>query len=48
MIVMHVEFQASLMVFNLRSFHVKDLLKEKESTNGPKDQGDIDYLRSLE
>ncbi len=28
--------------------HAKDLLREKESTNRPKDQGDIDYLRSLE
>jgi hypothetical protein len=28
--------------------HAKDLLKEKEATNRPKDQGDIEHLRSLE
>jgi len=27
--------------------HAKDLLKEKEATNRPKDQGDIEHLRSL-
>jgi hypothetical protein len=27
--------------------HAKDLLREKESTNRPKDQGDIEHLRSL-
>jgi hypothetical protein len=27
--------------------HARDLLKEKEATNRPKDQGDIEHLRSL-
>lgn len=31
-----------------RVIHPKDLLKEKESTNRPKDQGDIEYLKNLE
>lgn len=30
-----------------RVIHPKDLLREKESSNRPKDQGDIEYLKSL-
>ena len=30
-----------------RVIHAKDLLREKEATNRPKDQGDIEHLRSL-
>jgi hypothetical protein len=32
---------------SFRVIHHQDLLKEKESTNRPKDQGDIEYLRGL-
>lgn len=32
---------------HFKVIHAKDLLKEKEATNRPKDQGDIEYLRSL-
>lgn len=28
--------------------HARDLLREKEAANRPKDQGDIEYLRSLD
>ncbi|NOS92791.1 MAG: hypothetical protein HOP30_12775, partial [Cyclobacteriaceae bacterium] len=28
--------------------HAQDLLREKEATNRPKDQGDIEHLRNLE
>jgi hypothetical protein len=30
-----------------RIIHARDLLKEKEATNRPKDQSDIEYLRNL-
>ena len=33
---------------HFRVIHAKDLLREKESTNRPKDQGDIEFLRSIE
>jgi hypothetical protein len=33
---------------SFKVIHAKDLLKEKEATNRPKDQGDIEHLRSLE
>lgn len=32
---------------HFKVIHAKDLLKEKEGTNRPKDQGDIEHLRSL-
>jgi len=32
---------------HFKVIHAKDLLKEKEATNRPKDQGDIEHLRSL-
>jgi hypothetical protein len=32
---------------HFKVIHSKDLLKEKEGTNRPKDQGDIEHLRSL-
>jgi hypothetical protein len=40
MIVMHGLDLASLMDWHFKVIHAKDLLKEKESTNWPKDQGD--------
>jgi hypothetical protein len=33
---------------HFKVIHAKDLLKEKEGTNRPKDQGDIEHLRSLD
>ena len=32
---------------NFRVINPHDLLKEKESTNRPKDQGDIEFLRRI-
>ncbi len=31
---------------HFKAIHAKDLLREKEATNRPKDQGDIDFLKS--
>ena len=32
---------------HFKVIHAKDLLKEKEGTNRPKDQGDIEFLKSI-
>jgi hypothetical protein len=33
---------------HFKVIHAKDLLKEKEGSNRPKDQGDIEHLRSMD
>ncbi|SKC39190.1 hypothetical protein SAMN05660236_0101 [Ohtaekwangia koreensis] len=37
----------SLLDITFKVIHPKDLLREKQATNRPKDQGDIEYLRNF-
>lgn len=32
---------------HFKVIHAKDLLKEKQGTNRPKDQGDIEFLKGI-